>query len=189
MREKDNFFVKRICLVAVVLVAVAGLSVGFAALQTTLSINGNTKIDKVGWDIRFENIVVTDGSVAIGADDTAATIDASDPTKVSYNITLAQPGDFYEFTVDIVNKGTLPAKLDSIVKDNLTDEEDVYTNYTVSYVDGTIPTEGEKLAVGTENKKTLKIRVEFDENIEAADLPSEAHSFALSYDLNYVQDK
>lgn len=189
MRQKDNFLTKRICLVVIVLVAVMGLTVGFAALQTSLSINGNTKIDKVGWDIRFENINVTTGSVEIGSGDAAATIDPTDPTKVTYNVTLSEPGEFYEFTVDVVNKGSLPAKLESIVKDTLTAEEDVYTNYTVSYVDSTLPTIGDKLATGEGNKKTLRIRVEFDENVSAEDLPTEAHSFELSYQLNYVQDK
>ena len=189
MRSRDNFLVKRVCLVIAVIALILGLGTGFAALQTSLSINGNTKIDKVGWDIRFENIVVTTGSVEIGTGNVAATIDASDPTKLNYNVTLSQPGDFYEFTVDIVNKGTLPAKLESIVKEELSDEEDLYANYTVSYVDGTLPNSEDKLAVGEENKKTLKVRIEFDENIEAADLPSEAKSFELSYKLNYVQDK
>lgn len=189
MRQKDSFLTKRICLIVIVLVAVMGLTVGFAALQTSLSINGNTKIDKVGWDIRFENINVTTGSVEIGNDDVAATIDPTDPTKVTYNVTLSEPGDFYEFTVDVINKGSLPAKLDSIVKDSLTAEEDVYTNYTVSYVDSTLPTIGDKLATGEANKKTLRIRVEFDENVSAEELPTEAHSFELSYQLNYVQDK
>ena len=69
----------------------------------------------------------------------------------------------------------------------LTEEEDVYTNYSVTYIDGTLPTIGEKLAVG--GRKTLKVRIEFDRNIEPKDLPTERHSFDLVYKLNYVQDK
>lgn len=189
MRKNSNFLVKRICLIIGVAILILGLSAGFAALSTRLSINGQTKIDKVGWDIRFENIVVTDGSVEIGTGSQAATINPTDKTKVTYNIALTQPGDFYEFTVDVVNKGSIDAKLESIVKDELSDAQDAYANYTVSYVDGTSPTIGETLLAGDANKKTLKIRIEFDPNIQASDLPSEAQTFELSYQLNYVQNK
>lgn len=189
MRENNNYLIKRICLIVGVAILILGLSAGFAALSTRLSINGKTKINKVGWDIRFENIVVSDGSVEIGEGSQGATINPTDKTKVSYNVILTQPGDFYEFTVDVVNKGSIDAKLESIVKDGLTAEQEVYANYSVSYVDGTSPTIGEQLKTGDANKKTLKVRIEFDHNIEAEDLPSEAQTFELSYQLNYVQNK
>lgn len=189
MRKNSNFLVKRICLIIGVAILILGLSAGFAALSTRLSINGRTKINKVGWDIRFENIVVTDGSVEIGTGSQGAIINPTDKTKVSYNVVLTQPGDFYEFTVDVVNKGSIDAKLESIVKDELSIEQEAYANYTVSYVDGSSPAIGEKLLTGDANKKTLKVRIEFDSNVQAADLPSEAQTFELSYQLNYVQNK
>ncbi len=186
MNKKSSFLRKRYFVVALFLVLLAGITLGYSALQTTLSINGKTKIDKVGWDIHFENVNVTEGSVAIGEGNQAATIDATDKTKMSYNITLAKPGDFYEFTVDIKNAGTIDAKISEIVADKLTDAQDVYANYTVKYTDNTIPAPDDKLAAKA--TKTLKVRIEFDTNIEPADLPTEGDTFDLNYKMTYVQD-
>ncbi len=41
------------------------LGIGYALLQTTLTINGTSKIRGNTWDIHFENIDVTDGSVEL----------------------------------------------------------------------------------------------------------------------------
>lgn len=192
MNSKRNFDKKKRLFIGIFAVLVMCITLGYAIIETTLSINGNATIDKVGWDIHFENIRVTDGSRILTQEDKAEgffepKIDSVDKTKLSYKIFLKEPGDYYEFIVDVVNSGTLPAKLNGIQNTQLTEEEDVYTNYSVTYIDGTSPTIGEKLAVG--GRKTLKVRIEFDRNIEAKDLPTERHSFDLVYKLNYVQDK
>lgn len=194
MRRNAGNAKRKTWLVALFLVLVVGISFGYAAIQTTLTINGNTTINKVNWNIHFDNIQVTDGSVAIDTDagDVAANISETDNTKVTYSATLVEPGDFYEFNVDVVNAGSLDALLSDIVKTELTDEQDVYTNYTVTYVsadeniNGTVPAADDTLAAG--ETKTLKVRVEFDTNIEASQLPSEPHTMALEYQMLYVQD-
>ena len=58
----------------VLLLLVVGLSVGYALLQTTLTINGTSKIKGNTWDIHFANLNVIDGSVSIGTGDVAAAI-------------------------------------------------------------------------------------------------------------------
>lgn len=187
MSKKSSFMRKRYFVIALFLLLIAGITLGYSALQTTLTINGKTKIDRVGWDIHFENVQVTAGSVAIGTGNQAATIDPTDATKMSYNVTLAIPGDYYEFTVDIKNAGTIDAKISEIVADKLTDAQDVYANYTVYYNGtSTAPKADDKLAAG--ETKTLKVRIEFDTNIEPTDLPTEATTFDLDYQMLYVQD-
>ena len=39
------------------------MSVGFAVLSTTLNINGTAKVKSQTWDIHFENVNITEGSV------------------------------------------------------------------------------------------------------------------------------
>ena len=187
MKKKNSFLRKRYFVIALFLILLAGITLGYSALQTTLSINGTTNIDAVNWDIHFENLAVTSGSVAIGTGNSAAAIDANDPTKITYNITLKNPGDFYEFTVDVKNAGTIDAKLNNIVKTSLTPAQDAYTNYTVKYTDETIPAIGNQLAHGASKK--LLVRIEFDTNIEPTDLPTEGATFDLEYKLTYVQDR
>lgn len=187
MRNSSVFKSKRYLLIGLFVLLLAGVTLGYSALQTTLSINGKTTINKVGWDIHFENVQVKDGSVNI-AGDTAAVIDPNDNTRLNYSVTLAKPGDFYDFTVDIKNAGSLDAKLADIPENTkLTAAQEVYANYSLSYVDGTEPEVGEVLKAG--EKKTLHIRVEYDPDITAADLPSEPVTLSLTYKLLYEQNR
>ena len=42
--------------VVVLLIVVAGLTIAFAALSTTLNINGTAYLDAAKWGIKFENL-------------------------------------------------------------------------------------------------------------------------------------
>ena len=100
--------------------------VGYAYLTTNLSIDGTSSIKGSKWDVHFENVQVKEGSV-----ETEEPV-ISDDTTVSFNATLENPGDFYEFTVDVVNEGTLDARISSVeVLPVLTEEEKEYFNYEV----------------------------------------------------------
>lgn len=187
MSKKSNFLRKRYFVIAIFLILLAGITLGYSALRTTLSINGTTKIDKVGWDIHFENLVINENSVPIGDGNSPATI-ASNKIRVDYNITLTTPGDFYEFEVDVKNGGTIDAKIESVSNTSLTPEQDAYTNYTIKWKDNNaVPAANDKLAAGA--KRTLVVRIEFDTDIEPSDLPENGATFDLSYQQNYVQDR
>ena len=158
------------------------ITVGYAALSTTLNINGTSKINNATWDVHFANLTVTSGSVSATK---AATIDSA--TEIDYNVELIKPGDFYEFTVDVTNTGTIDAKLgEAPILSGVSAEQDVYTNYTVTYSDNTAINANDKLAAGTTKK--LKVRVEFDRNITNSQLPTEAQPLNLTFAMNYVQD-
>ena len=159
------------------------ITVGYAALSTTLNINGTSKINNATWDVHFANLEVTSGSVSATK---AATID-SGKTAIDYNVELIKPGDFYEFTVDVTNTGTIDAKLgEAPILSGVSAEQDVYTNYTVTYSDDTAINANDKLAAGATKK--LKVRVEFDRNITNSQLPTEAQPLNLTFAMNYVQD-
>lgn len=158
------------------------ITVGYAALSTTLNINGTSKINNATWDVHFANLIVTSGSVSATK---AATIDSA--TEIDYNVELIKPGDFYEFTVDVTNTGTIDAKLGAApILNGVSAEQDVYTNYTVTYSDDTAIHANDKLAAGA--TKRLKVRVEFDRNITNSQLPTEAQPLNLTFAMNYVQD-
>ena len=158
------------------------ITVGYAALSTTLNINGTSKINNATWNVQFKNLTVTPGSVSATK---AATIDSA--TEIDYNVELIKPGDFYEFTVDVTNTGTIDAKLgEAPILSGVSAEQDVYTNYTVTYSDDTAINANDKLAAGATKK--LKVRVEFDRNITNSQLPTEAQTLDLKFAMNYVQD-
>lgn len=187
MRRKDSFFNKKFVLIGLFILLIGGVSIGFAALSSKLTINGKATIADVNWNIHFENAKVTEGS----ANGTAAAniIDASDKTKASWEVTFTKPGDYYEFTIDVVNAGTLDAKLSGITAENLTTAEDVYANYTITpvAVDGQNPTTAVNDVLRAGERYSITFRIEFDPNIEAKDLPEGEQTIELSYELNYVQ--
>ena len=177
MKKKNNGF-----LLALAFVIMLGISVGYAAITTTLQINGTSSIGKATWDVHFENVKVTSGSVTAT---NAAAIDTN-KTSIGYAVILSLPGDFYEFTVDVKNGGTIPAKLSGVpTLSGVSSQQDVYVNYTVKYSDGTAIGSNDELAAGA--TKTLKVRVEFDKNISDSQLPSEGNSLNLGFAMDYVQ--
>ncbi|MBQ3307243.1 MAG: hypothetical protein IJG68_03505, partial [Bacilli bacterium] len=113
-----------------VILSLLVIGIVYAILQANLQINGTTKISSNMWDIHFNNIQINNDSVSIGTGDSPATIDPNDTSKVDFSVTLSTPGDFYEFTVDVVNSGTIDGmigsltttlKVDNVVVDTVPD--------------------------------------------------------------------
>ena len=157
------------------------IGVGYAALSATLKINGQTTINKASWDVHMENINVTSGSVTATA---APTLDTA-KTTVNFSVKLTNPGDFYEFTVKEVNKGTIDAMVSTISKTGLTTTQAKYLDYTVTYGDGVAL--AEKQLLKSNQSETLKVRISFKTDLTAADLPTEDITLNLNLSLSYQQ--
>ena len=165
-----------------VLVLVLGISIGYAALSTTLNINGSTTIGKSSWDVHFANVIETAGGVTATK---AAAITAT--TEVTYEVTLPTPGTFYEFTVDVVNAGSLDAKLSAdATVEGVSAAQAVYTKYSVVWSDtGVAPKTGDVIKAG--QKKTAKVRVEYNKDVTAAQLPTTDQVLTLTASMNFIQ--
>ena len=162
------------------------ISVGYAILQSNLTITGTTSIQDSKWDIHWNNVVITEGSVSTSNAD-KATIDNT-KTTVNYNIVLDKPGDFYEFTVDAVNTGTIDGMID-VISSKLNNEEittlPAYLNYSITYSDGVSLQEKQELKAGT--SETYKVRIEYKRDIEASQLPETTQTLNLSFSVTYKQ--
>lgn len=178
MKERKN---KRKYILALLALLIVSVSIGYAALSTTLNINGTSTIKTQNWDVHFETISPTSGSVT---PTTAANIVSN--TAITYAVALEKPGDFYEFTVDVKNTGSIAAKLNAAPTiSGVSAEQDVYTNYSVTYSDGTAIGASDKLEAG--QTKTLKVRVEFDKDISNDELPTENQTLNLTFAMEYIQ--
>ena len=171
---------KKISIVLIIVLLVA-VTIGYAVLNTTLNINGKSSISKNTWDLYFDNVVVNDGSVEATKIPTI-----SDKTTVDFEVSLNLPGDYYEFTVDVVNNGTIDAMIESIEKTPvLTTEQEKYLNYTITYAnDEQITT---KQLVKKEETLKLKVKVELRKDVDPSDLPDVGDVLYLSFTVNYVQ--
>ena len=171
------------------------ITIGYAALGTTLNINGTTGISNATWDIHWNNVQVKSGSVSIGTGDQAATITQGNNQEVTYAVTLNTPGDFYEFTVDALNAGSIDGMIDTITSTYkigngettpiTSNNLPAYLNYTVTYSDGVAIAQNHKLEANS--TETYKVRIEFKKDIDANQLPESAQSILFSFAVNYVQ--
>ncbi|CDA80531.1 unknown [Clostridium sp. CAG:594] len=173
MWENENMEKQRrekALVVVVLLVVIAGLTVAFAALSTTLNINGTAYLDAAKWGIRFENLSIPTkiGSATITG--TAKIEETNSASITGMNVSLSTPGDKVTYTVDLVNKGTINAKIDKIEKTALTEEQQKYLTFKVTDKDGKEVSEGDILQKG-ETKKLI-ITIEFIKDLTKEDLPN-----------------
>ena len=173
---KKNFYL------IFLLVVLIGISIGYAAMNKALNITGNSKVEKNTWNVYLDNPLVTNGSV----NEDLPVVDSVTKTTVDFSATLNLPGDFYEFTVDVKNEGTIDAMIESIENTlNLTDEQKKYINYTISYqCDKELKS---KQVIKSDDFVRIKIRVEYRTDIIETDLPDTYQNLDLSFTLNYVQ--
>lgn len=178
--KREKSIVKKSHMSILLLLLIVGIGIGFAALQTNLVITGETKINKVEWNVHFDNAKKTDNA---NVDGTVELDD--DKTTATYSATLEEPGDTYEFTVDVVNEGSIDAILKSIEGElELTDDESKYFVYEITG----IPAENTVLAK-TNGKYTITVKLQYNPDVEAEDLPTELKTISKTVTLNYVQYK
>ena len=166
----------------IIIVFLFGISMGYALINRTLNITGSMEVMQNTWDIHFENVSVTSGSIEALKD---PVIENSN-LLVDFNVMLNLPGDFYEFTVEVHNDGSIDAMVDSIVKTpELTDNQKKYMNYIVEYQNGEQIVPKQILSVGEFVK--LKVRVEFRNDVAESDMPTTNDVLNLSFKINYIQ--
>ena len=177
---------KRKMLYTMLFLLLLSIGIGYAALTTNLSIDGSSTLVAGNWDIHFANISVTNGSVAIGTGNSAATI--TTPTTVTYNVTLTNPGDFYEFTVDVVNAGTIDAMIETISsKLNGVEITTLPGNldYSVTYSDGARLAPNQLLEAG--NSEKYRVRIKYKTDLNPEDLSPDTTNLTLSFSVTYIQ--
>lgn len=167
----------RSLIIAVMALAIVATTVAYAALQTTLNISGSIAKKGGSWDIHFENVsnITNYGSATL----TPPKIESS---KLSFSTTLAKPGDYISFTVDVKNNGTIDAVLSSVILSGEQDAKSKDITYTATYSDGTGIAKNDKLNIG--DKKTIKILVKYD---DVSSISSTDQQITLGLTLNYVQ--
>lgn len=175
-RDRKTLYI----ILSIVLISIFSLTIVYAALSVTLNITGNAEVVASTWDIHLDNVKVTSGSVS------GTTPSITSPTTATFSTSLTTPGDFYEFTIDVVNDGTIDAMIDSVTKEpTLTETQAKYLNYIIEYENGeSINT---KQLVSKNSYVRLKVKVEFRKDITASDLPTTSETLNLAFTVNYVQ--
>ena len=171
-----------------ILVLLLFIGIGFAALAANLKIDGTVSVTKVAWNVHFENVEVTEGSVEANP---APTSDDATTKEMNYSVHFTKPGEFYEFTVYMKNSGTMNAMLNLVSNkvyesDGKTERQlPDYLTSSVTYIDGTPIVKNQILKAGTREK--IKVRIEYRTDIDPEDLPKTPDALELSLSEDYKQ--
>ena len=105
-----------------IFVIVTILSIAYASLSITLSINGIGKMDTASWSVYFNNL--KGPNIVRGAKQVSSpSISQDKGTVQDINVKLFNPKDEISYTVDIVNDGTIDAQITMIKDIELTEAQ------------------------------------------------------------------
>ena len=158
------------------------LSLGTAAITKTLQMIGNTTIKENSWIIYFDDVQVYDGSAEASKE--AKIVDYA-KTKIEFETHLKKPGDYYKFTVYAVNDGTLDATIKDIRKSVLTEAQEKYLDFIVTYADGTPIQICDRLDAGTRRK--IVVIVKYKNNLDINEYPTKTENLKFNFEIDYIQ--
>ena len=166
----------KVIAIVALLIAVVGLTVGYAAYSSTLTINGTATVDPASWKVNFgykTGDSLTGKTTGYATENTAPKL--ADTTISGFDVTLKAPGDSVTYNFLIKNSGTLNAKLANFTMGTLTcapnegsniSQEDATKlcgelKYTLTYAGagGSTITTGEIL--NPNNSKELELKLEW----------------------------
>ena len=179
MRSKNRASSKKKMLILSLLILLSCLSIGYAYLSSSLKLNAIASVDKMTWDVHLENVVVRSGSVSTNS----PTLN-NEKTGVTFSVSFKQPNEYYEFYIDVVNKGTIDAQVDSFFKTTLTAEQAKFIDYKITYKDETEIKKNDILSAG--EKETLKVLV-YIKDLHESLYPSINATLTLEGKINYIQ--
>lgn len=168
---------KRRIIVYALAIALAVTTVAYAVVQTTLNVSGTIIKKGAALDIYFANLKTP--SFSGNGKSTSATLSS---TNIEFTIELSEPLDSVTYYFDVVNSGTINAKLDSITYSGVTTASNKNIGTTFTYSDGTEIKEGDFLAAGV--TRNLKLKIEYkDVNY----IYSTDNKFTIKVTLVYMQ--
>ena len=159
-------------IIGILLVMVVGMTIGYSALSSYLTINGTSSITS---DFK---VIFTD--IQEGTMNSATTVnkEITAPTTATFQVDLEKPGSSAEYNVTVQNQGKLNAYLESIEGiDEANDKAPTDITFKISGI-----TRYTKLQVN--ESKTFKVIVTFDSS--ATSIPEESKQLTLK--LNFAQD-
>ena len=190
---------KKILLISSISLAVIiVLGIVYAAFTQQLNIAGSATGRSSKWDIHFENLsnVSLNGTAK---ELTAPTINTNSTQISNYSVSLTSPGDYVEYTFDVVNDGDYDATLTNLSKtapscqgtgDNAsTDASNVCEKltYTLTYENGTTVSQSDTLA--SKETKTMKLKLLYQEFNDDSLLPKmDVTITGLGIQLTYTQN-
>ena len=107
----------KVVALSALIVAIVSITVAFAAMSTTLTINGTGVMQTASWDIRFVPATLTSATTGSASITTAPTL--TETTLGTFAIVLTRPGDSIVYTFDVTNDGTIDARIGTLLQNGI----------------------------------------------------------------------
>ena len=172
---------KNYVLVALIVILLA-LAVGYAAFTQQLQIIGTAKA-KGDWNIHFANPTISVTPQETGVNDAVL---SENNHKLTVNVKLTHPGDSKTVTVDIVNEGSVDAKLTGFTIDAKDGSSTTISESGGAYTYGAIKMTLQKLSTGdllaaTTGTKTYTMTFEWPSDYASTTVYDTA-TFTITFD-------
>ena len=175
--------VKKNRLTTILIILLVFISIGYAFLTGVLKINTSLSLNKVTFDIRFDN--VTPGSHNCNVIEDAHISDDKN-REISFEVSLNHLKDYYKFTTDVINDSDVPVRIKTIELTGITDSQKKLINYRVYYTDsGEDLKERDFVKPNTTTNITMEIEYYLDQSLEVSDLPTNNLSLDCMFTLTF----
>lgn len=124
MEKKGNI---QTFVIVMLTIAVVIMSVGFALADIELKLTGETTVASSSWKVQFKPNTFTPNANS----EIATNIDVN-TTTVTYDITLNEVGDIFDYNVTVENLGSFDAVLKTITITDISSHAD-YLSFVVNY--------------------------------------------------------
>lgn len=181
LKTRKSTLSKKNVIILFIFISFVLIGVGYSYIQSSLSINGNSTITGGLWKIYFDNLTISDGSLST---DNPAVI-SDDGTSISFSINFADPDEYYEFEVDVINDGLLDAMVSDYEQINISEEYKPYIVYEITYIDLNGVNPGDLLASKTAER--IKFKFFFNKESDINNVPVEG-SDKFVINIPYVQE-
>lgn len=157
------------------------ISIGFAALAANFLVSGYAFFKSQNLIIKFENVKVSSEGTQ------ATSINITKDDTIDFSVSLEEPGDYFEFTVDARNVGNVDGMVKSITKTILSNNEEIeqpdYVDYDITYENGNEIQPNHSLVVG--DKITYKVRVTYVPVLSSLDIPTNGTSIGFQLKADF----
>ncbi len=176
----------------IVVLTILGITVGYALLSANLKINGTTSLGNINYLVVFRNLRLSGNNVH---ESDTAYIHPDDETKMTFDLTLDKPSDYFEIDFDMVNVGSLLAKISNISLE-ISNEEDNFISCELFDANGDEIKNGDIISFLGLRTKSAKLFIEYyipyDATLEDLERTGQTYTISLSIDFeyyNYITDE
>lgn len=183
MERKNTGYI--IAIIALV-VAVVGMSIGFALSDINITISGADVTTKAtSWDVHIKQVT---GQISTGTPTVTIAAKKTDDLTATYAVELNAAGDAYEFDVEVINAGDYKAKLKSIAIEPLSS---AYLKHTVTYKSTTyeaaLNTISSATVLDKDDTETIHVKVAYVDPTATGDvLPTSTETATFKVTLTYT---